>query len=143
MINIRDQKVVLVGGGEVAARKIKGLLQEGADLLVISPDLDSGIPKDQIHWLARKYQKGDLSDAKLVFACTNDLALNEQIMRDAHPSQLVNNTSDKHYSDFYNVAITQKNDLSVMISTNGSSPARSKAIRKQLEEILDHLEEEK
>ena len=139
MINIREKKVVVVGGGKVAARKIKTLLAEQAAVTVVSPTLHADIPQAEVQWLARSYQTGDLEGAKLVFACTDQAEVNRQIMEDAAPSQLVNNTGDKTFSDFYNVAIARKKDVSVMISTNGLSPSRSKEIRKKIEAILDQL----
>ena len=139
MINIREKKVMVVGGGKVAARKIKTLLAEQAAVTVVSPTLHADIPQAEIQWLARPYQTGDLEGAKLVFACTDQAEVNSQIMQDAAPSQLVNNTGDKTFSDFYNVAIARKKDVSVMISTNGLSPSRSKEIRKKIEAILDQL----
>ena len=139
MINIREKKVVVVGGGKVAARKIKTLLAEQAAVTVVSPTLHADIPQAEIQWLARPYHIGDLEGAKLVFACTDQAEVNSQIMQDAAPSQLVNNTGDKTFSDFYNVAIARKKDVSVMISTNGLSPSRSKEIRKKIEAILDQL----
>ena len=139
MINIRGKKVLVVGGGKVAARKIKTLLAEGAAVTVVSPSLHTDIPQEEVNWLQRPYQKGDLTGAKLVFACTDMPAVNSQIMQDAAPSQLVNNTGDKTFSDFYNVAIARKKDVSVMISTNGLSPSHSKEIRRKIEAILDQL----
>ena len=137
MIRIQGQPVVVIGGGTVAARKIKPLLEEGAQVTVVSPLLHPQIDCTKINWVKRNYQFGDLEGAKLVFACTDQEEVNRQIRLDAHPSQLVNNTGDKYFSDFYNVAIAKSHDFSVMISTNGLSPSRSKEIRKKLEEILD------
>lgn len=139
MINIQGKRVVVVGGGKVAARKIKTLLTEGALVTVISPELNPDIPKQAVTWLARPYQVGDLDGAKLVLTCTNQEAVNTQVMTDAAPSQLVNNTGDKHVSDFYNVAVAKTKDFSVMISTNGLSASRSKEIRTKLQAILEDL----
>lgn len=139
MINIAGKPVVVVGGGKVASRKIKTLLDKKAAVTVISPLLHEEIDKTKVTWLERPYQKGDLDGAKLVFACTDNASVNSQVMADAHPSQLVNNTGDKHYSDFYNVAMARAKDFSVMISTDGASPERSKEIRKKLEAILEEL----
>lgn len=139
MVDVKQKPVVIIGGGRVAARKIKTLLAEGAVLTVISPKLLKEIPLEKINWIKRSYQTGDLLGAKLVFACTDDAQVNAQIMKDAHSSQLVNNTGDKTNSDFYNVAIAQREGLSVMISTNGISPSRSKEIRQKIEELLDQF----
>lgn len=139
MINIKGKPVVVVGGGKVASRKIKTLLDEGAQVTVVSPELNPAISQEQVTWIARPYQKGDLDGAKLVLACTNKEAVNTQVMEDAAPSQLVNNTGDKHFSDFYNVAMAKAKDFSVMISTNGLSAARSKEVRTKLEKLLEDL----
>lgn len=80
-----------------------------------------------------------MEGAKLVFACTDNQDINKKVMEEAHPSQFVNNTGDKKNSDFYNVAIASNNELSVMISTNGLSPSRSKEVRKKIEQLLDQL----
>ncbi|CQR25618.1 siroheme synthase [Streptococcus varani] len=139
MINIKDKRVVMIGGGRVALRKLKTLLKEGARVTVISPEIHPGIPIEEIEWLSRPYQKGDLEGAKLVLTCTDDQDVNNQVMADAVPSQLVNNTGDKYYSDFYNVAIAQASDFSVMISTNGLSAVRAKEVRSKLEKFLELL----
>ena len=139
MMNIQNKPVVIIGGGKVAARKIKTLLSEGAKVTVISPEINEAIPKSQVEWIQRSYQTGDLEGAKLVFACTDNQEVNKKVMEEAHPSQFVNNTGDKKNSDFYNVAIASNNELSVMISTNGLSPSRSKEVRKKIEQLLDQL----
>lgn len=139
MINIKDKPVVVIGGGKVAARKIKTLLDEGAKVTVVSPELNPNIPEQEINWIPRVYQVGDLEGAKLVLACTDQETVNSQVMLDAAPSQLVNNAGDKHYSDFYNVAMARTKDFSVMISTNGLSATRSKEVRTKLEKILEDL----
>ena len=134
MMNIQNKPVVIIGGGKVAARKIKTLLSEGAKVTVISPEINEAIPKSQVEWIQRSYQTGEL-----VFACTDNQEVNEKVMEEAHPSQFVNNTGDKKNSDFYNVAIASNKELSVMISTNGLSPSRSKEVRKKIEQLLDQL----
>ena len=139
MMNIRGKRVVIIGGGKVAARKIKSLLMEEADILLISPNIHSSIPQSEITWIKRCYKSGDLEGAKLIFACTDDPIINQRIMDDAQPTQFVNNTGDKNNSDFYNVAVASNNELSVMISTYGLSPSRSKQVREKVERLLDQL----
>lgn len=139
MINIQNKKVVIIGGGNIAARKIKALLKENANITVVSPTIHPSIDLTLITYIKDNYHKKYLDGATLIFACTNNQKINNQIMLDAHPYQLVNNTGDKTYSDFYNVAIVSKQDFSVAISTNGTSPARSKEVRKKLESLLDTI----
>lgn len=139
MIIIKNQPVVVVGGGVVAARKIKGLLKKEAKVTVVSPTLHADIPVEKVNWIAREYQPSDLEGALLVFACTDNQLVNEQIMTDAPFAQLVNNTGNKRHSNFYNVAMLEQDDFSISISTNGVSPQRAKEVRQRLEDILPKI----
>lgn len=139
MLNIKNKSVVVVGGGKIAARKIKGLLLEQAKVTVISPSLHEDINPQVVTWIKREYQTGDLQEAFLVFACTNHAQVNEQVMQDAPFCQLVNNTGNKFHSDFYNVAMLKQEDFSISISTQGTSPQRAKELRQKLEQILPNL----
>ena len=125
MMNIQNKPVVIIGGGKVAARKIKTLLSEGAKVTVISPEINEVIPKSQVEWIQRSYQTGDLEGAKLVFACTDNQEVNKKVMEEAHPSQFVNNTGDKKNSDFYNVAIASNKELSVMTADRHRAQKKS------------------
>lgn len=136
MVNLTGKSVVVVGGGQVAARKVQGLLQAGAEVTVISPELDSKLQSADVNWIRRPYQKGDLDNAFLVFACTNQDMVNQAVYWDALPNQLVNNTGNKFESDFFNVAWADVGDVSVMISTQGQSPSRAKQLRKEVIKFL-------
>ncbi|MHB9781618.1 precorrin-2 dehydrogenase/sirohydrochlorin ferrochelatase family protein [Streptococcus sp. 10F2] len=142
MVNLTGKSVVVVGGGQVAVRKVEGLLQAGAKVTVVSPELHPKLQIADVIWINRAYQKGDLDDAFLVFACTNQDLVNQAVYCDALPSQLVNNTGNKFESDFYNVAWADLGDVSVMISTQGQSPSRAKQLRKEVIAFLrEHMEE--
>ncbi|ATO43150.1 precorrin-2 dehydrogenase/sirohydrochlorin ferrochelatase family protein [Loigolactobacillus coryniformis] len=132
MLNLQDKQVIVVGGGRVAARKIKMLQATGAVITVISPTLAPTIDRQQLNWVARAYQTGDLAQADLIIACTDDLAVNAQVRHDAGPGQLVNNTSNKYASDFYNMAMVSQDDVALAVSTHGSSPKLAKKIRQLL-----------
>lgn len=141
MVNLSGKLVVVVGGGQVAARKVEGLLQAGARVTVVSPELHPDLHAADVIWIKRPYQKGDLDDAFLVFACTNQDLVNQAVYCDALPNQFVNNTGNKFESDFYNVARADIGDVSVMISTQGQSPSRAKLLRKEVIEFLqEHME---
>nr|MBR9646758.1 bifunctional precorrin-2 dehydrogenase/sirohydrochlorin ferrochelatase [Streptococcus sp. 11-4097] len=76
-------RVVVIGGGKVAGFKIIPLLKQGADIVVISPELDANLVKlveeKQIRWYQREYEKSDIQGAFLVVAASSDAVLNEQI----------------------------------------------------------------
>ncbi len=133
ILNLKNKPVVVIGGGKVAARKIKGLVRSEACVTVVSPSLDPSIDLATINWVPRTYQPTDLLEACLIFACVDDNSINEQIQLDAAPTQWVNVVSNKEVADFYNMAVLDYDGLSIGISTNGVSPSRAKQTRKQLE----------
>lgn len=136
-VNVSNKKVLLVGGGKIAARKIKGLLSEKALVTVIGPTLHETIEEEEITWIAREYQSGDIKgDESLIFACTDNKQLNEQIQSEAKASQLVNVVSNKKTSDFYNMSMLKHEGIHIGISTEGVSPILAKQTRIDLEKWL-------
>ncbi len=142
MMNLAGKSVLVVGGGVVAERKIRKLLSEKAIVTVVSPTLHQKIDPQKIRWQQRNYQQEDLMGATLIFACTNDQQVNEEIKKAAHPYQWVNVTSNKQISEFYNMAVIQENGLTIGISTQGNSPMRSKKFRQELEKWLSNYQSE-
>ncbi|AYM02469.1 precorrin-2 dehydrogenase/sirohydrochlorin ferrochelatase family protein [Levilactobacillus yiduensis] len=133
MLNLAHKSVAVIGGGQVAARKIKGLLSVQADVTVISPAISPQIDVRRVHWLAHGYQRADVDQMALIIACTDDPVVNQQVVDEADSLQWVNNTSDQTQSDFFNVAIVRENGIMVSVSTNGKSPTLAKKIKKQLQ----------
>ncbi|WP_279384085.1 precorrin-2 dehydrogenase/sirohydrochlorin ferrochelatase family protein [Lentilactobacillus kisonensis] len=68
----------------------------------------------------------------LIFACTDDFEVNQRVKREAKPFQLVNNTSNKHHSDFYNVAQINTDNFMITVSTNGVSPSAAKQLKAKM-----------
>jgi siroheme synthase-like protein len=131
----------VIGGGKVAARKVEGLLVASANVQVISPVLtlelqllaDSG----QIDYLPRPYQEGDLGGAFLVIAATDDAAVNRAVWSEAERCGcLVNVVDDPLHSNFILPAVVQRGDLSIAVSTGGSSPALARRLREQIETLI-------
>ena len=140
VLQIKNKPVVVIGGGKVAARKIQTLLQQEASVTVVSPHLWDTIDATKVNWLKKKYAPGDLVGAALIFACTNDDSVNQQVLADALECQWVNVTSDKTISEFYNMAVTQVDDVTVSVSTQGTAPRRAKEIRQKITTYLEGLE---
>jgi precorrin-2 dehydrogenase/sirohydrochlorin ferrochelatase len=133
------RRCVVVGGGQVAERKIHGLLDAGALPQVISPSLTEQLgawaDAGQVHHIARGYEPGDLAGASLVFAATNDAVLNRRVAEDArHAGALVNLADDGAASDFSTPATVRRGDLLLTISTAGASPILAAHIRRELEQ---------
>lgn len=138
MLDINDKQVVVIGGGRIALRKTKGLLHAGARVTIVSPILIEGFEELDIVWQQKEYEAADLSDSFLIFACTDDYIVNRQVKLDSKSSQLVNVTSDKELSDFYNMAVLERDDYLLALSTKGDNPSKAKSLRNELEAWLEN-----
>jgi len=137
LTNLRGALVVVVGGGAVGERKLRGLLGAGAAVRLISPaatpDLRALANSGAITWHARPYQPGDVSGARLVFAATDQRAVNAQVADDAAVLGLLCNVADDpRAGDFHLPAVYREPGLLVAVSTAGVSPARAKRLRDQI-----------
>ena len=140
-LNISGRKCVVVGGGEVALRKVKTLLQHGANVEVISPDLCPELARltesGEISMRNHAYQTGDLAGAFLAIAATDDAVLNRRVAEEArNKSVLVNVVDDAENSDFIVPSYLRRNGLTIAVSTSGQSPALARKIRTRLEKEI-------
>jgi siroheme synthase-like protein len=138
-LNIRRKKCVVVGGGKVALRKVRMLLDCGASVTVISPvlhpDLSELAKKKSIQVIRRSYKLGDLKGAFVVIAATDTQQTNRKVAREAgRAGALVNVVDDPEPSDFIVPSLLRRGDLTITISTGGMSPALARKIRTRLEE---------
>jgi precorrin-2 dehydrogenase/sirohydrochlorin ferrochelatase len=136
-LNLKDRKVVVVGGGKVAERKMVILMRAGADLTVISPEITGKIEREKkrgrIKHIRRQYRKGDLRGVFLVIAATDSCAINEKISHDA--PCLVNVVDTPRLCNFIVPSVMKRGPMTIAISTGGISPALSRSIRKELEKL--------
>ena len=137
-LNIRGKKCLVVGGGTVALRKIEALLKHGAQVEIISPvlcpRLNQLVESEAIHWLRRDYQMGDLKDALLAIATTDDVKTNERIAEEARQRKiLVNVVDNPQLSDFIVPSYFNRGNIAIAVSTSGRSPALARKLRSQLE----------
>ena len=134
-INLKDKKAVVVGGGKVAERKVRLLLNAGASVKLVSPDITRNIKtlteKGLLSYIKRNYRKGDLQGAFIVIAATSSEELNTRIARDA--KYLVNVVDMPSEGNYIVPSVVKRGPLTIAISTEGASPAVSKAIRKEIE----------
>lgn len=138
-LNIRARLCIVIGGGSVAERKVKGLLGEGAQVRVISPDVTEGLAvlagEGKIEWRKKVYAAGDLEKAFLVFAATSDRRIQNVICRQAgENNQLVNVADDPECCTFHVPATVRRGDLALAVSTGGKSPALASLIKRKLEQ---------
>jgi precorrin-2 dehydrogenase/sirohydrochlorin ferrochelatase len=139
MLDVSQRLVVIVGGGAVAARKARGLLDAGAThIRIISPEFCDTVPTN-LERITGVYDPHHLDGAELVFAATDDAAVNAAVVNDAHRLNLFVNRADPTESsegDFATPAALRHEDLVVTVSTGGA-PALAAAIRDDLRAKLD------
>lgn len=132
--DLRGREVVVVGGGKVAVRKARGLIEAGAKVTVVAPDLAEEI---DVIWKKRRYRRGDLKNAALAFAATNDRAVNARIATEAKSLGIPVNVADApDECDFIVPSRVRRGNLQIAVSTGGESPRMAKELRKQLESVL-------
>lgn len=140
-LNLNGRKCVVVGGGRIALRKVKALLEHGAEITVISPDLCLELLQlagsGKIHALKREYGTGDLEGAFVAIAATDSREIHRQIVAEARKQAvLVNTVNDAENSDFIVPSYFRRGDVTVAVSTAGRSPALARKIRLLLEREL-------
>lgn len=137
-LNLTGQSCIVIGGGAVAERKVKGLLQAGADVTIISPDLTSHLAglvgQGKVRRIARRYQDGDLDGQVLALVATDDPEVDAAVHREGQERGVwVNAADDPSHCDFILPSVLRRGELMVAVSSGGSSPALSRAIREELE----------
>ncbi|MDW8344491.1 MAG: bifunctional precorrin-2 dehydrogenase/sirohydrochlorin ferrochelatase [Verrucomicrobiae bacterium] len=137
-LDLRGKPVVVVGGGAVATRKVRALVQAGARVTVISPEITGALKRRRgLRWFARAYRRGDLRGAVLVVAATNNLAVNRAVCAEGKQrGLLVNCAAPPEAGNFIVPAVARRAGVTVAVSTSGVSPARAKALRRALEAWL-------
>ncbi|WP_446009260.1 precorrin-2 dehydrogenase/sirohydrochlorin ferrochelatase family protein [Candidatus Electrothrix sp.] len=137
-LNISGKLCVVVGGGKVAERKVLSLLDAHAAVRIISPQLTMMLAeqaaKGAVQWCERGYQHGDLNEALLVFAATDNRLVQDAVVQDAQQAAILVNVVDApERCDFQVPALVRKGDLNIAVSTNGASPALAAKIRQELD----------
>jgi len=138
-LDIRQRNCLVVGGGQVATRKVRGLLKCGALVTVVSPKASEQIAQMAIHeeivWHKREYVSSDMQERFLVIGATDDESLNRKIHADAVNSKVLCNIADRpEICNFILPAVVQRGDLIITASTSGQSPAFAKRLRKELQQ---------
>lgn len=139
--DLRGQRVLVVGGGIVASRKIEHLLKAQAQVLVVAPELGAELTllrdSGQLEHLAQTFEPQLLDGARLVVAATDHESVNEAVSQAAQARGLwVNVVDDARRSSFIFPAIVDRSPLVIAIGTEGSSPTLARRVRTQIEMLL-------
>jgi precorrin-2 dehydrogenase/sirohydrochlorin ferrochelatase len=139
-VNLRldGRRVLVVGGGRVALQKVRGLLDAGADLTVVAPELVDGFDGlDGVRVERRRYEPGEAARFRLVVTATGDPAVDQQVFDDADAAGVwVNSADDPARCSFTLPSRLRRGDLLVTVSTAGRSPALASWLRERLEAEL-------
>ncbi|WP_153447070.1 precorrin-2 dehydrogenase/sirohydrochlorin ferrochelatase family protein [Vibrio algicola] len=142
-IDLNNKPVLVVGGGDVACRKVDMLLRAGAKVTVISPQVHKHLlqlaQQESLLWVQSFYKTEMLVDYVQVWATTDNPELNHKVHQDAKAQNiLVNVVDDTPYCDFITPSMINRGRIQVAISSGGASPVLIRYLREKLESILPH-----
>ena len=140
-LELGGRRVVVVGGGTVAMRKARALLDAGARLIVVAEEPSDALRalcvQHRAELIRSRYAKQYVAEAVLVVAATNDAKVNEQVYRDCQALEvLCNVVDDPQHCDFFVPAVVKRGDLQIAIGTEGNSPAYAGHLRQKLEAMF-------
>ena len=130
---VAGRRCVVIGGGTVAARKVAGLVEAGADVTVVAPAIVEEIRAMPVHLVERPYRTGDLEGAWLAIAATDDQAVNRRVHADGLDARVWVNAADNPEACAFTLpAVLRRGPVTVSISTGGHSPALAGWLRDQV-----------
>jgi len=140
-LKIDGRRCLVVGGGRVALRKTRGLIESGACVTVVAPAIDaafSGLGDEgKLAIIERNFEQTDLEGAVLVIAATDDEALNRRVKAEAEGRGVWCNVADvPDLCDFFLPSVVRRGSLQIAISTDGKAPALASALRRILEDEI-------
>lgn len=149
-VDLQNRPVLVVGGGIIAFRKVKTLLDHGAIVRIVSPkllpELSELLDPVRCFWIEKEYSTSDIQDSILVFSCTDNEDVNAEVSKNANEThRLINVVDDPEKCTFIVPSILERGDLNIAVSTSGSSPIVARQIREDLEkqygdEMKDYLD---
>ena len=140
-IDVEDHDVVIIGGGEVCARKAETMMRYGARVTVVSPaftpEIETWANEGKLALRRKRYEPGDLDGASIVIASTDDTAVNEQVAADCRRRRIPVNVVDvTPLCEFIVPAIVEKGSVTLAVSTGGKSPALARTLKEDLQRMV-------
>jgi precorrin-2 dehydrogenase/sirohydrochlorin ferrochelatase len=140
-LELTARRAVVIGGGAVAVRKARSLLEAKARLVVVAERIDDVLTSlctgTGAELIRSKYSKDYLVGAALVIAATNHAELNRRIYKDCQELEILCNVVDQpELCDFYVPAVVKRGDLQIAIGTEGDCPAYAGHMRNKLEQVF-------
>ncbi|GAE95106.1 siroheme synthase [Gracilibacillus boraciitolerans JCM 21714] len=139
-INLTDKEIVIIGGGKVAERRLRHLLDYKESLTIISPDvtdiMHEMIAVNKINWINTSFKSNYLAEAHLIIIATNDKKINNQIIQQAPKTAWINAAHHADRGTIHFPIILKRGRLQIAISTDGASPLLAKRIKKEIDSLL-------
>ena len=144
-VDLSGRKILVVGGGRIALRRIRTLADFTERITVVSPELHPELlpleKAGKIEVLRRPYEPGDVEGASLVLAATNDRSVNEAVRSECRRLGIpVNVSSDRIGNDFYFPGIAKKGDFVAGVTASGQDHAGAKRLTEAVRTLLDGFE---
>ncbi|MCI8632634.1 MAG: bifunctional precorrin-2 dehydrogenase/sirohydrochlorin ferrochelatase [Lachnospiraceae bacterium] len=148
-MDLSQIKVVVIGGGKIAQRRIEALQQFEAQVRVIAPQITDSLQKlieaGRMEWLARSYQPGDLADPQIGIAivATDQRSVNQRAGEEAKSRGIPVSVADcKEESTFYFPGIAKKGGLVIGVTASGQDHKRAAVVTRKLRSFLEELKDE-
>lgn len=140
-VDLNDRPCLVVGGGEIAARKANLLLKASAKVTIVAPEISvstqSLVDEQQVTWLQAKFNGEQLADQKLVIAATDKQAVNQYVYEQAKSHGILVNVADcPELCDFILPSILDRSPIVVAVSSGGKSPILARQLRARLETLI-------
>ncbi|MFC1574737.1 bifunctional precorrin-2 dehydrogenase/sirohydrochlorin ferrochelatase [Gemmatimonadota bacterium] len=140
-LDLRNRKCVVVGGGRIGTRKVLNLIQAGASVTLVSPEISKEMAPmaeaAELEWIQEEYRPEHLHGVFLAVAATDDEGLNAHLVRDARVrGVLVCDASSAERSQVIFGALHAEDDVTVAVFTDGKDPSRARKARDRIARLL-------
>ena len=140
-IKLDNQKILIVGGGYIAYEKLEHLLDFTQNIVVIAPEISTKmletIKEKNLVFEKRVYKRGDIKNFAVVVVAVDDIPLQSEIFEESKQYNCLCNSVDSvEYCDFIFPSYVKKDDLTIAISTSGTSPAMAKYLKLYLKNLI-------
>ena len=141
-LNLKEKKILIIGGGKIAADKLGHLLDFTKDITIIAPTIrdkriSKAIERYNLRYIPRSYQKGDIEDFFIVIVAVDNIEIQKEVYKECQKRRtLCNSVDSTQHCDFIFPSYIKRDDLIIAFSTSGASPALSKYLRRAIEKLL-------
>jgi precorrin-2 dehydrogenase/sirohydrochlorin ferrochelatase len=138
-IDISGQKILVIGGGQSALKKIRILQRSGAIIEVVAENIIDEVMTTGVKCFRKSYERNDLKGYLMLYSCTNNEELDCQIARDGREAGVLVNIHDNPaLCQFVSPAIYQDGNISIAVSSNAENVQEAIRIRNQIQEYLEN-----